>query len=90
MRWTRFHEFNEMVSVGTYVAQSSPAPMRWTLFRVGQLTDEMTKEVLPTFLGSGQDEIKISRSSVADWVLVESTSDADTWQNSAPYICNSS
>ncbi|TIC65452.1 hypothetical protein E3Q01_02147 [Wallemia mellicola] len=81
-----WEEFNEMVSVGELVTLRSPADMTWTLFRVGGLTDGAEKDTTATMLGSGKDNVTISRESVAAWLLKEIKD--SQWKLKAPYICN--
>lgn len=69
MRFFSHSQYNEMKQVGKMITTQSPADIDWTLFRVGGSTDEPAKEVRATYLGSGEDGIYISRTSVANWVL---------------------
>lgn len=79
-------QFEEMVSVGDYITSLSAEEAKWTLFRVGGLTNEESRPVEATFLGSGQDNMWISRASVAQWVMNEAIQ--DKWVGEMPYICN--
>lgn len=79
-------QFDEMVSVGDYITSLSAEEAKWTLFRVGGLTNGESRPVEATFLGSGQDNMWISRASVAQWVMDEAIQ--DKWVGEMPYICN--
>ena len=59
---------------------------KWSLFRVGGLTNGEQRPVKTTFLGSGSDGMWISRASVARWVLEEATQ--AKFVGEIPYICN--
>lgn len=49
MEFTGASEFQEMPSVGIHISQHWPASMEWTLFRVGQLTNNPAQEATATF-----------------------------------------
>lgn len=80
-------QYREMLRVGEYIA-SIPVEngAKWTLFRVGGLTNGEQRPVKTTFLGSGSDGMWISRASVARWVLEEATQ--TKFVGEIPYICN--
>jgi hypothetical protein len=80
-------QYGEMISVGEYVT-SLPAEddIKWTLFRVGGLTNGEKLPVEATFLGTGKDGMWISRASVAEWVMEEAIQ--EKWVRRIPYICN--
>jgi hypothetical protein len=60
--------------------------IKWTLFRVGGLTNGEKRPVEATFLGTGKDGMWISRASVAEWVMEEAIQ--EKWVRRIPYICN--
>ncbi|PYH94373.1 hypothetical protein BO71DRAFT_409441 [Aspergillus ellipticus CBS 707.79] len=78
------------MAVGKYVTSlSAESEVKWTLFRVGGLTNREQNPVETTFLGSGKDAMWISRPSVARWVLDEAVKEnfspgmSDIFQNYA-------
>ncbi|KEF58665.1 uncharacterized protein A1O9_06591 [Exophiala aquamarina CBS 119918] len=79
-------QYEEMVQAGVFITSLSLQDVKWVLYRVGRLTDGAAQPVVTTFLGSGRDNMSISRSSVARWVLTESQQ--ANWTGKAPYICN--
>lgn len=80
-------QYKEIVGVGEYVSSLSvDEGVRWTLFRVGLLTNGKEAAVEDTHLGSGKDVMWISRASVAAWVLDEVTE--EKFVGKMPYICN--
>lgn len=80
-------QYGEMIHVGAYIT-TLPAEdgIKWTLFRVGGLTNGEMRPVNATFLGSGSDGMWISRASVAEWVMDEAIQ--EKWVREMPYICN--
>lgn len=80
-------QYAEMIGVGEYVSSLSvDEGVRWTLFRIGLLTDGQAGEVEATHLGSGKDGMWIGRGSVARWVLDEVI--GEKFVGRMPYICN--
>lgn len=80
-------QYWEMMAVGKYITSLSvDSGVRWTLFRVGGLTNGKQSPVETTVLGSGKDSMWISRASVARWVLDEAVE--ENWVREMPYICN--
>lgn len=80
-------QYAEMVGIGQYVSSLSvDEGVKWTLFRVGLLTNAEEGDVVATHLGSGQDAMWISRASVAGWVLDEAIQ--GRFVGKMPYICN--
>lgn len=80
-------QYAEMVGIGQYVSSLSvDEGVKWTLFRVGLLTNGGEMNVEATHLGSGQDAMWISRASVARWVLDEATQ--GRFVGKMPYISN--
>lgn len=61
--------------------------LKWTLFRVGFLTNGPAAPVIATHTGSGKDGLKISRKSIAAWVLKELGEDSP-FVGKTPYISN--
>lgn len=82
-------QHREMIGIGEFVS-SLPVDngngVRWTLFRVGGLTNGPEGPVKSTYLGSGEDGTWVSRASVARWVLEEAID--DNWVGAMPYICS--
>lgn len=80
-------QYAEMEGIGEYVSSLSvDEGVKWTLFRVGLLTNAEETNVEATHLGSGQDAMWISRASVAAWVLDEAIH--ERFVGKLPYICN--
>ncbi|KAJ5984288.1 hypothetical protein N7481_006387, partial [Penicillium waksmanii] len=80
-------QYWEMISVGGYITSLlAEDGIKWTLFRVGGLTNGEMRLVEATFLGSGRDGMWISRASVAEWVMDEAIQ--EKWVREMPYICN--
>jgi hypothetical protein len=80
-------QYAEMVGIGQDVSSLSvDEGVKWTLFRVGLLTDSEAGDIEATHLGSGKDGMWISRGGVARWVLDEAN--AERFAGISPYICN--
>lgn len=76
-----------MTGVGEFVSSLSvDEGVRWTIFRVGGLTNGAEGPVKATYPGSGEDGLYISRRSVARWVLEEVVQ--GKWVGGTPYVCN--
>lgn len=79
-------QYAEMLGIGKFVTSLSVDEVKWTLFRVGLLTNGEEGNVEATHLGSGKDAMWISRASVAGWVLDEAV--WGRFVGEMPYICN--
>ncbi|ODM19690.1 hypothetical protein SI65_04676 [Aspergillus cristatus] len=79
--------YQEVTGIGEFVSSLCVADgVRWTVFRVGGLTNGAEESVKSTYVGSGEDGFWISRASVARWVLEEVIE--NKWVGRTPYICN--
>jgi hypothetical protein len=78
--------YQECNSMGTFVATQSVDHLKWTMFRVTLLNNGEAKPVTATYTGSGQDNLFISRNSIAEWVLQELKE--GKWIGKMPAICN--
>lgn len=79
--------YQEVTGIGEFVSSLRIADgVRWTVFRVGGLTNGAEEPVKSTYVGSGEDGFWISRASVARWVLEEVIE--NKWVGRTPYICN--
>lgn len=76
--------YSEMHSIGAFWSSQPTDKVRWTLFRVPRLTDGDLHPVKEAFKGDGKDGMKLSRQSMAAWVLKEMTS--DRWIEKAPML----
>lgn len=79
-------QYWEMIGIGNCVVSQPVEELQWTLFRVGRLTEGPEGPVTATHLGSGKDNMSISRASIARWVLEEAVE--NRWVGQSPYICN--
>ncbi|KAF9888605.1 hypothetical protein FE257_008537 [Aspergillus nanangensis] len=83
-------QYWEMIGVGNFVSSlPTDSEMKWTLFRVGGLRDDVSWElpIVAEYLGGAKEKMWISRRSVALWAVGE-ISDSK-WLGEAPYIYNS-
>lgn len=79
-------EYKEFSGLGSLLETQPLEMIRWTLFRVHNLTDGSAKPVTATFTGSGKDKKDLTRKSMVNWILEEMA--RGEWIGKAPIICN--
>jgi hypothetical protein len=76
--------YREAHSIGAFWSSQPADKIKWTLFRVPQLTDAEAHPVNEAFKGDGKDGMKLSRRSMVNWVMQELYN--DKWVGKAPMI----
>lgn len=78
--------YKDFVGVGDYVTSLSLDELKWTLFRVPLLTNAAPSKVHAGPAGAPNVGSKLSRSSMARWLLQEI--DEGSWIGKTPCISN--
>ncbi|KAF7671267.1 hypothetical protein GT037_010592 [Alternaria burnsii] len=78
--------YKDFVGIGNYVTSLPLSEIRWTLFRVPFLTDAAPSEVHAGPLGAPHINLKLSRASMANWLLQEI--DKAQWIGKTPCLSN--
>ena len=78
--------YKDFVGIGNYVTSLPLSEIKWTLFRVPFLTDAAPSEVYAGPLGAPHISLKLSRASMANWLLQEI--DKAQWIGKTPCLSN--
>jgi hypothetical protein len=78
--------YEEMSKMGELVASEPPHELRWTLFRVPNLTNGPEAPVNAGFIGDSISGMSLSRRSIAKWVL--EGMEHEEWVGKAPLLLN--
>jgi hypothetical protein len=79
--------YEELNSLGSFVASQDASQLEWTLFRVPFLTNGPDAPVTATYTGTGKDGLFLSRKSLATWVLDQISEDSE-WVGKSPVLSN--
>lgn len=78
--------FKDFAGLGSWISTQPADLVKWTLFRIHNLTDGAAKPVVATYTGSGKDKTSVTRKSMVNWVLEEMME--GEWIGKTPMICN--
>ena len=75
--------YNDIVAVGE-VIKASPENLRWTIVRVGLLTNAENNDVIVGYVGDGKTGTRLARAGYATFALQEL--EKEQWSRKAPLI----